>query len=136
MNRTALLVCCTAMVLCMAGCSKPQRVSGTYQGICRNLTYGGEANLVLTAIVDRGGVVSGDISITGELQGSSSIKGLVEGKNITFTSSQRGSGFAITWRGRVRRDEISGEYLVSANDIQKILGTSDQIGEWTVTRMR
>ena len=136
MNKATLLICAACLAIISVGCSNPQRHSGTYQGTCHNLTYGGQANLVLTAIVNQDGVVTGNINITGELQGSSAIQGLVEGKNMTFTSNQKGSGFTITWRGSISGDTIQGGYLVSANDIHKILGTDDQQGEWSVSRMK
>lgn len=124
----AVLVVLAFILIGMGGGNR----SGTYVGVCQNLTYGGEADLILSLSVN-GNDVSGDINITGGLGGSSPIKGVIDGNIISFTSDS-GEGSRISWVGEIEDDLIVGEYSVATNNLLQVFGVGDQRGQWIVKK--
>ena len=135
MTKIQLFALSMLIVVGSIGCSSATRHSGTYEGTCHNYTVNADAKLLITLISARDGVVSGNIAITGELEGSSPITGLIEGDVITFTSKDATASYTITWRGRISGKKIEGTYVVSERLLEKQLGAVDQEGKWSVSKM-
>ena len=136
MKANALKLFAIALTATLTGCGGgSQRLTGTYQGVCHNTTVDMDANVVLTLVAHPDKTISGNISITGDLSGTSPITGIVEGNTVTFTSNEKGSGMTITWRGSLKKNRIEGSYIVSVNTWNKLAGNTDQEGVWSVDRM-
>ena len=94
-------------------------VSGIWEGICINTTYGIEI-----------------ISIKGdELGGSGEINGMTNGDSITFTSpGDNDIMTGIQWEGVIAGEEINGTYLVNPSLHGISIGLQQQYGAFNAKR--
>lgn len=100
-----------------------------YVGICRNATYDMDGHLELS-IKEDSGHIEGYMSISGELEGSGELKGKREGDQILFETTDETHGIPIQWKGTIREDRISGEYVVPP--LPHLGFPKRQKGEWEV----
>ena len=98
---------------------------GGYSGTCTNQTYDVTARLRLD-MHEEAGKVSGNLEISGKLDGGGPITGTLEGDQLTFTT--RASYCEITWFGRIQGKTIKGTYLARLDD------GSTQKGIWSVSK--
>jgi hypothetical protein len=101
-------------------------LGGGYTGTCTNQTYGLSAKLHLLVHKGPDGGLSGSLNILGELTGGGPITGIIEGDDLSFSTS--GSFGAIYWSGRIRGKAISGSYWIESPD------GSTQQGIWSASK--
>ena len=130
MKKLTSLTLSLLITFFLVGCSS--KPDGTYYGTCHNLTHGADAEVILI-VTTTGNKVSGSINITGGLNGSAPISGVIDGDRISFTSDS-GEGMPITWVGKTLGNTLKGIYSVSASTAKKRAGTKDQQGTWKVSK--
>lgn len=126
-------ILCGASAALICACS--ENVSGGWEGSCRNDTYGGEGSLSLV-LKESNGSIRGTLTIGGgELVGSGEIRGVISGRDISFTSPGDGQLTTnITWTGTIEGNSISGTYKVEPTAYGSANGISIQIGRFIVTK--
>ena len=110
-------------------------VSGIWEGICINTTYGASAPIEIS-IQQNGNIITGYISIKGdELGGSGEINGMTNGDSITFTSpGDNDIMTGIQWEGVIAGEEINGTYLVNPSLHGISIGLQQQYGAFNAKR--
>ena len=110
-------------------------VSGIWEGVCINTTYGGSAPIEIS-IQQNDNIITGYISIKGnELGGSGEISGMTNGNSITFTSpGDNDTMTGIQWEGVITGEEINGTYLVNPSLHGISIGMEQQYGVFNAKR--
>ena len=110
-------------------------VSGIWEGVCINTTYGVSAPIEIS-IQQNDNIITGYISIKGnELGGSGEISGMTNGNSITFTSpGDNDTMTGIQWEGVITREEINGTYLVNPSLHGLSVGMELQYGVFNAKR--
>ena len=107
------------------GTLAPVAVAGFYTGVIRNITFGVDADLVLS-LKQVGSTLTGEVEVFDPLEGDGPIKGSINGKDFEFTVKFQLSStpYSITFTGSALSPGIlAGYYSVDP--------TGEQ-GSWTV----
>lgn len=108
-------------------------ILGSYEGTCLNQTCKPpvEAGIVLILRKMEGQEVIGDISIHGDLGGSSPFSGVISGSRITFVTRSLNGKLSITWSGTIANGVIEGSYaVIDERWFMGIIGMRNQHGLW------
>ncbi|MGV3664056.1 MAG: hypothetical protein ACO1TE_28045 [Prosthecobacter sp.] len=98
-------------------------------GDCRNVTFGVDGRLKMM-LLQKDGVLSGKMSVSGWLCGSGSFQGSRKGNKAKFQTKDPQTGMLIDWQGTFVGDRLYGEYFVVANAAS---GYQREVGEWAMT---
>lgn len=136
MNSPALSRLLAALfALSLAGCGGP-KVTGTYEGVCKNTTFGGEAQMRLILNETDKGYLSGNMTLSGILSGGGFVTGRRDGKNLTLNTSDSLGG-DITWMGTIGDRRIVGTYVATPHVVATIaLGSGQEGGAWVVEKVK
>lgn len=101
----------------------------TFVGSCVNDTFGGRAKMMLVARKAPEGFV-GHLTLTGDLEGSGTVSGRIEGTTISFVSRSE-DGWEIAWQGEIRDGKMSGRYIAPVPEaFRNQVGVEAQQGRW------
>lgn len=111
-------------------------INGRFRGICENITYNVQADLVLELREGDGNMLSGSLIIGPPLDGGGElIWATRDGKRVKFTTMFPGG--KIIWIGTIDGKNIGGEYFVEPDTgLGAMFGprVEKQQGRWLVRR--
>lgn len=117
-------------------CSCSDNISGTWQGECVNITAGNITAPMKLMLNIRDNEVTGSLILGGgDLVGSGSIVGIINGDSITFQSEGDQTSFThITWMGTISGNVIEGTYRVEPTIQAHLMGIPPQDGRFRVSK--